>query len=136
GGILTNILTDGRPPVRSGPMSDEQKEAIRRGNTGKKRTPEQSAYLSLIRKGKTRGPCSEETKEKIRLANIAAKAEKKISDDLTNKQFGSWLVIEKGRDLRPKIRGSNGIFWKCRCLCGIEKEVQQTLLIKGRSTNC
>lgn len=54
-----------KPPVRSGPMSEDQKAAIARGNTGKKRTPEQSAYLSSIRKGKKRKPLSEETKEKI-----------------------------------------------------------------------
>lgn len=65
-----NLANSIKPPVRSGPMSEEQKAAIARGNTGKKRTPEQSAHLSAIRKGKKRKPCSEETKEKIRQSNI------------------------------------------------------------------
>jgi glutamate synthase domain-containing protein 2 len=122
-----------KPPVRCGPMSEEQKAAIGKGNTGKKRTPEQSAYLSSIRKGKTRKkPLSDETKEKIRLANIAAKADKRLSDDLIGIQVDSWIVIDKGRDLRPKIRGSNGIYWKCRCsLCNKEKEIQQAVLVNG-----
>jgi len=63
-----------KPPVRSGPMSDEQKAAIGAGNKGKKRSAEISAYLSSIRKGKKRTPRSEETKEKIRQSNIATKA--------------------------------------------------------------
>jgi hypothetical protein len=67
-----------KPPVRSGPMSEEQKEAIRKGNTGKKRTPEQSAYLSSIRKGKKRSPRPPEVIEKIRLSNIATKARQRL----------------------------------------------------------
>lgn len=68
-----NLENGIKPPVRSGPMSDEQKAAIGAGNRGKKRTPEQSAYLSSIRKGKTRGPMSEDTKAKIRAGNVGKK---------------------------------------------------------------
>lgn len=74
-----NLANGIKPPVRSGPMSDEQKDAIRRGNTGKKRTPEQSAYLSSIRKGKKRGPMSEETKRKIAEAQ-AGKPRRKMTE--------------------------------------------------------
>lgn len=59
-----NLENGIKPPVRSGPMSDEQKAAIGAGNRGKKRTAEQSAYLSEIRKGKKRAPMSEEAKRK------------------------------------------------------------------------
>lgn len=136
GGILTNFLIDGRPPIRSGPMSQEQKDAIRKGNTGKKRTFKQSAYLSSIRKGKSHGACAEETKEKIRLSNIAAKANVRLSIDLTSKCFGSWTVLDKGRDLRPRIRGASAIYWICECVCGRIKEIQQSTLVKGLSNSC
>jgi hypothetical protein len=71
-----------KPPIRSGPMSAEQKAAIARGNTGKSRTPEQSAYLSMIRRGKKRKPPSEETREKIRRSNIATKAAQRAASTL------------------------------------------------------
>jgi len=62
-----------KPPVRSGPMSDEQRAAIGAGNRGKKRTAEVRAKLSEQRKGRSRRPPSEETKEKIRLGNLGKK---------------------------------------------------------------
>ena len=92
--------------------------------------------VTVIRKGKKKGPTSEDTKEKIRLSNILAKADKKLSEDFTGKAFDTWIVLEKNRDLRPKIRGSNGIYWKCQCNCGIEKEIQQTQLTKNTSPKC
>jgi len=63
-----------KPPIRSGPMSAKQKAAIAAGNTGKKRTPEQSAYLSLIRRGKKRGPRPPEVIQKILATKAANKA--------------------------------------------------------------
>lgn len=75
-----NLENGIKPPVRSGPMSEEQKAAIGAGNRGKKRTPEQSAYLSSIRKGKPRGPMSEETKLKIAAAQ-AGKPRRKMTDE-------------------------------------------------------
>lgn len=71
-GILVNLAIDNRPPVRSGPMSAEQKAAIGAGNRGKKRTVEQSAYLGLIRKGKKRKSSAAVAAEKIRIDNIRA----------------------------------------------------------------
>jgi hypothetical protein len=137
GGILTNLLLDGRPPLRSGPMSDEQKEAIRKGNSGKIRTLEQCAELSRNRKGRPRASPTEETKELIRLGNIAAKVDIRLSDDLTGRTFGSYTVAEKSRDERPRIRGANGIYWKCLCSsCDKEKEVQQSQLMKGTFRIC
>jgi hypothetical protein len=54
-----------KPPVRSGPMSDEQKAAIGNGNRGKKRSEEVCAKLSQQRKGRSHKPPTEETKRKI-----------------------------------------------------------------------
>jgi hypothetical protein len=125
------ILNGNMPPAQCNPMSQEQKDAIGAGNRGKKRTKEQSEYLSSIRKGKSRGPTSEDTKEKIRLGNIAAKADKRLSEDFTGMIFSSWSVIKKSRDMRPKIRGANGIWWKCKCSCGNDKEIQQSQLTKA-----
>lgn len=51
--------------------------------------------------------------------------------DLTGQRFGRWTVLgeagkDKGRD----------IYWKCRCDCGIEKEVSGIALRWNRSKSC
>lgn len=51
--------------------------------------------------------------------------------ELTGQGFGWWKVIAKG-DLGP--RGE--VFWKCRCICGTEREVRAGILRRGDSTNC
>ena len=50
--------------------------------------------------------------------------------DLTNKIFGKWTVIEKA-----KSRNNKG-YWKCKCVCGNEKEVESYLLTSGQSKSC
>ena len=50
--------------------------------------------------------------------------------DLTGKRFTAWLVIESA----PK-RGRR-TYWRCRCDCGIEKEVLAQNLISGTSSGC
>ena len=59
-----------KPPVRSGPMSNEQKLKISEANRGRKWSDEARARVSEARKGKKRGPPSAETKEKLRQSNI------------------------------------------------------------------
>jgi hypothetical protein len=123
-----------KPPVRTGPMSDEQKAAIAKGNLGKKRTAEQSAYLSSIRKGKKRGPYSEE-----RRAAISAGLDGDTTSDLVGQQYGEWTVIAKGEDMRSADkRGAGYILWRCRCSCSkrTERDVNQRSLRRGTSTSC
>ena len=51
--------------------------------------------------------------------------------DKTGQTFGFWTVIEfAGRD------GRNATIWKCRCICGAEKNVIVGSLMKGRSRSC
>lgn len=50
--------------------------------------------------------------------------------DMTNQRFGKWLVLEKGQS-KNKI-----LYWKCRCECGVEKEVRGSSLRNGQSTSC
>ena len=50
--------------------------------------------------------------------------------DLTNKIFGRWTVIEKA-----KSRNNKG-YWKCKCICGNESEVESYLLTSGQSKSC
>ena len=50
--------------------------------------------------------------------------------DLTNRIFGRWTVIGKA-----KSRNNKG-YWKCRCICGNEKEVESYLLTSGQSKSC
>lgn len=49
--------------------------------------------------------------------------------DLTNRQFGRWLV------LRPARRGRNASWW-CQCACGTRLQVKAYSLVKGTSTSC
>lgn len=44
--------------------------------------------------------------------------------------FGSWTVMSDLGIVRQKRR------WLCRCSCGKEKAQPQTVLLKGRATNC
>ena len=52
--------------------------------------------------------------------------------DLTGQQFGYWTVLEKTNNRTA----SGGIKWKCRCKCGIEKEVSSLSLRNGTSLSC
>lgn len=47
-------------------------------------------------------------------------------NDLTNKQFGEWMVI--------KYIGNK--MWQCKCSCGTVKEIESTSLIRGYSKSC
>lgn len=47
--------------------------------------------------------------------------------DLTGQQFGEWTVLSKA----PRES-----YWKCRCSCGVEREVYAPSLKKGVSMSC
>ena len=52
--------------------------------------------------------------------------------DLTGQVFNKWTVISK-----TDKRSANGnIKWRCRCECGIEKEVDSAALRNGSSMSC
>lgn len=52
--------------------------------------------------------------------------------DLTGQRFGRILVVTKG-----ERRAANGsIFWRCRCDCGTEKEINGTELVRGSTRSC
>ncbi len=53
--------------------------------------------------------------------------DKPVTDDLTGRNFGRWSVLGK----TSKIN-----YWKCRCDCGIEKEVFRGSLTHGMSMSC
>jgi len=57
-----------KPGEKRAPISDVHRENLSKALKGKKRTPDQRAYLSAIRRGKPGRPLSDETKEKIRQA--------------------------------------------------------------------
>lgn len=50
--------------------------------------------------------------------------------DLTGQVFGKWTVI--GDHFREKQVS----YWKCRCVCGFEKNVAASSLRGGNSTGC
>jgi hypothetical protein len=50
--------------------------------------------------------------------------------DLTGATFGNWTVLGPGGVHRKQRH------WKCRCVCGTEREVAAYPLTKGDSTSC
>lgn len=51
--------------------------------------------------------------------------------DLTNQTFGEWTVLEKA----PSDKNGN-TKWRCRCSCGVIKDVAATSLRNGVSQSC
>jgi 5-methylcytosine-specific restriction endonuclease McrA len=51
--------------------------------------------------------------------------------DLTGKRFGRLTVLGFS-----SINKHHHSVWKCRCDCGIEKDMDRVLLIRGHSTSC
>src|SRR5208337_1730436 len=44
--------------------------------------------------------------------------------------FGRWVVLHMAR-ARDGFR-----YWRCRCLCGIEREIPESNLVRGQSKSC
>ena len=53
-------------------------------------------------------------------------------NDLTNRTFGKWTVIEKTN----KRASNGGVYWHCICECGNEKNILAQSLLNGRSLSC
>lgn len=54
--------------------------------------------------------------------------------DLTGKRFGRWTVVKKAES---KIIGEKPVvFWKCKCDCGTERDVEGKSLRSGASESC
>lgn len=52
--------------------------------------------------------------------------------DLTGQQFGKWTVQYK----TDKRTNSGGIYWHCKCQCGVERDVSSLSLRQGVSQSC
>lgn len=50
--------------------------------------------------------------------------------DLTNKRFGSLVVLSKAKSR------ANKTYWLCRCDCGVQKEIQTSHLMSGAIKSC
>ena len=67
------------------------------------------------------------------------RSEKMINNDygtyngqnLINKTFGSWIVIEKLEE-----RQNGHVLWLCECTCGTKQKISTGNLIQGISTQC
>ena len=55
--------------------------------------------------------------------------------DLTGKRFGKLYVVEQA-ETRIQGRGRRQVYWKCRCDCGNEIEVQANNLRSGHTISC
>lgn len=62
--------------------------------------------------------------------NAVVTYEKTFKEDLTGKKFGKWHVIEYARTINSKTH------WKCRCECGVMKDIEGYNLKSGRSVSC
>lgn len=51
--------------------------------------------------------------------------------DLSGKKFGRWNVLEKST-----VSKNNRIYWRCRCDCGVYRDVEGHLLRSGQSKSC
>lgn len=92
-----------KPPVRSGPMSEEQKQKISAANKGRKWSEESRARASEARKGKKHGPPSAETIEKIRQSNIGIK-KRKMTDE--EREIHSERVRSYWENLSPEDKAA------------------------------
>lgn len=92
-----------KPPIRSGPMSEEQKQKISAANKGRKWSDESRARASETRKGKKHGPPSAETIEKIRQSNIGVK-KRKMTD--AEREIHSERVRSYWDNLSPEDRAA------------------------------
>lgn len=55
--------------------------------------------------------------------------------DLTGKRFGKLYVVEQA-ETRTQGSGRRQVYWKCRCDCGNEIEVQANNLRSGHTISC
>lgn len=53
------------------------------------------------------------------------------SENLVGKKFGKWTVISKS-----ERRSGGNTYWRCRCECGNEADVQRQSLRHSKSTQC
>lgn len=67
--------------------------------------------------------CSRNCSYKFRFRNIII--------DLTGKVFNRWIVLGRGKQAKSKAW-----YWKCKCICGTEKEVFSSSLLRNLSQSC
>ena len=54
--------------------------------------------------------------------------------DLTNKNFGEWLVIREAT--KEEKQNRPGSYWLCQCSCGTERVINGQTLRQNESTSC
>lgn len=60
----------------------------------------------------------------------------KRTQDLTNKRFGRWVVLDKAEPYRKPTGQSLCPRWNCICDCGTKKAVATQSLLRQLSTSC
>jgi hypothetical protein len=60
--------------------------------------------------------------------------------DISKNDYGNWTVLYQVPvpETRKNPKGKRGAFWKCRCVCGTEKDISSDMLrsIKTESCGC
>lgn len=57
-------------------------------------------------------------------------------EDLIGERFGMWLVVSKGTPYINPSSGKKTSRWRCKCECGVERDVTKRSLTTGQSKSC
>lgn len=63
-------------------------------------------------------------------------AGKAIKENLIGQKFGRWTVIDEAPNRVSASGKTRSIMWKCKCDCGVVKDVGARALKTGMSTSC
>jgi hypothetical protein len=55
----------------------------------------------------------------------------RATPDLTGQVFARWTVLS-----RAQSNAAGSAYWKCRCVCGVERDVRSHTLVHGKSDSC
>jgi hypothetical protein len=54
--------------------------------------------------------------------------------ELARQWFGEWRVLRLSHS--APVKYGTKLYWSCRCRCGVERAVEQTSLLNGKSKSC
>lgn len=118
-------------------MTKKRKEGYKECTKCKKSLPSNTDYFhrdSYKKDGLNPSckSCIYEKKSAEELNKQRAIRRKNLEEEYLGKTFSYWSVIGVSENKRDKRH----IFYKCKCVCGVERDVRKTALKNKRSTSC
>lgn len=119
--VIDNYKKTGRKPWNYGvPMTDEQKDKIRKANTGRKFSEETRKKLSCAKKGKPPNsagrPMSEKAKKKLSNSLKGHPVSDELKEQLSKLKKGKYLGIDSSRFRPVYCVELNEIFWGAKAV--------------------